>query len=67
MQCVCAECGHEQERYDELCQKCHSVRVITQKFAEETFGPHWRKAFLPRDHPDALKQEDLPPGRKLID
>lgn len=50
-----------------VCEKCLGLRVILISFAEQTFGPNWRKAFLPKDHPDALKQECLPPGVKLED
>lgn len=66
MKFVCADCGNEQDEMNG-CNKCKGLRVILQSFAEQTFGPNWRKAFLPKDHPDALKQEDLPPGVTLTD
>lgn len=64
MKCVCSECGHEQDGMGR-CEQCSSIRVILQSVAEEICGPNWRKAFLPKGHPDALQQKDMPPGVTL--
>lgn len=41
---VCADCGHEQETWDN-CAKCQSIRVVLISVVEEVFGPDWKKTF----------------------
>lgn len=45
MNCVCADCGHEQDEMDRPCKKCYGFRVIAISVAEQLFGKDWRDAF----------------------
>jgi DNA-directed RNA polymerase subunit RPC12/RpoP len=52
---VCSDCGHEQNSMRLNCANCGSSRVVTIKFAEEMFGPDWRKkCFGKRDEAKAI-------------
>lgn len=46
LNCVCADCGHEQITTGR-CGKCRSVRVVLESVIRDLFGENWREVFAP--------------------
>jgi hypothetical protein len=46
--CVCGECGHEQDSMDP-CAKCGSLRTVLLSVVVREFGENWRETCFPDD------------------